>query len=127
MPSNIGIGGPEPEDTERGRGVSARGSQSRRISSGSEPKGYLVRGLTGPAAKADRVMIHIAGVDSRCAWVLRAEYGLVPDVPSEADHKAKAAHLGSYLDGRVWPASAYSDRLSRGRQMFAVGYLCAHG
>ena len=123
MPTNVGIGGASPEDTAQKRGVSARGTQSRRISDGAEPRGYLVQGLTGPAAVADRVMIHIAGVDPRCAWVLRAEYGLVPDVPANADAKAKAGHLGTYLDGRVWPASAYSDRLSRGLQMFAVGYL----
>jgi len=126
MPSNMGIGGAEPEDTKDGRGVTARGFPVRRISSGAEPKGYMVLGLTGPAAIADRVVLHIAGVDARCAWTLRAEYGLVPEVPTDADSKAKAAHLGVYIDGRVWPASAYTDRLARGRQMFAVGYLCAH-
>lgn len=125
MPSNVGIGGSEPEDTANGRGLSARGTPSRRTSEGREPKGYLVQGLTGPAAIADRVVLHIAGVDPRCAWVLRAEYGLVPEVPRDGDSKAKASHLGVYIDGRVWPASAYSDRLARGRQMFAVGYLCA--
>ncbi len=125
MPSNLYVGGTMPEDTKNGRGIEARGTPSRRISVGSEPRGYFVIGLQGRAKVADKVVLHIAGVDARCAWTIRAEYGLVPDVSGDA--KAKAAHLGAYLDGRVWPASAYVDRLTRGRQMFAVGFLCAQG
>ena len=87
--------------------------------------GYIVRGLTGVAARADRVMLTMAGCAPRCAWVLRAEFGLIPELSPDADHDVKGSHLGAYLDGRPWPARSYLDRLIRGRQLFTVGYLCA--
>ena len=124
MPSNMLYGGPEPMDRASGRGVTARGTQSRRYNESREPMGHVVKGLEGRAGKADTVLLYISGVDARCAWAIRAEYGLVPEVQPNSDAKAKGATLGVYLDGRVWPASAYMDRLSRGLQMFAVGYLC---
>jgi len=103
----------------------ALATATRALMTGDEPKGYLVRGLTGKAAIADRVVLRIAGVDARCAWVLRGEYGLIPEIEHSEDTKARALHLGIYLDGHAWPASAYSDRLNRALAMFAVGYLCA--
>lgn len=125
MPRNAVEGGKEPPDSSMGRGITARGKPSRRFNESEEPIGYIVPGLRGTALKADEVVHFISGVDYRCAWTLRAEYGLVPDVPPDADPKTKAIHLGAYIDGRAWPASTYADRLSRALQMFAVGYMAA--
>lgn len=105
----------------------ARGVETRPQGKSRAPFGYVVDGLTGVAATADYVVLQISGEDMRCAWVLRAEYGLLPDLPVGADTRQKANHLGAYVDGQHWPASAYMQRLNDGLKMFAVGYKCALG
>jgi hypothetical protein len=112
-------GGP-PKGTE-----TALGRPTTRILYGQPPQGYSVPGLTGIAATADSVLQVMAGVNPRCAWVIRAEYGLVDELNAESPPAIKAAHLGTYLDARPWPSSAYADRLKRGMEMFAVGFLAA--
>jgi len=120
FPDNVAIGG-------SANGMeTARGSATRR--SGPPDKiilGYEVKGLTGTAARADGVMLRMAGVSPRCAWVLRAEYGLIEGLDPASNSTEKGKHLGSYLEGRAWSKDTYDDRRAVGRQLFAVGYLCA--
>ena len=107
--------------------LTARGTESRPPGKSKAPTGFKTVELSGEVAKADLVVRLISGVDARCAWVLRAEYGLIPALVDEESPQVKATHLGMYLDGRAWPASAYLDRLTRAKQMFCVGYLVAVG